>query len=426
MRVYKNATFTISSTTKDIAKIVVTAIINNTIGANGFVADGYAAATDKSTGTWTGNSKSITLTASGGQVRLTKVDVYFADASDTRTATEITFADGYATKILKDSPFDVLLPTATVTAGGTAVAGATVTWESSDENIVAIAGNKLNAKEQGKVTITATYAGNTTYKSSTKSYELKSYKGYFTLAEMVGDVTNGNSKWTTGELVVYLMADEDGGNITPREELVTYANGKYTYITNGTQNMLLYGSGLDLAQGDKIKPAELNVATGTVKAIYGTLKIFNGLPELEVEEADVTKTSTGNSVTPTTITIAQLANNINNYVKIENAEYVSADGKTLTFKVGDESFTVYNQWGIDITSLAVGSKYTLTGMGAVYKKNDTTTYQLYPIDFTLATAIDGITTIDDADAPVYNLQGQRVGAEYRGVVIKNGKKLIQK
>ena len=190
--------------------------------------------------------------------------------------------------------------------------------------------------------------------------------------------------------------------------------------------MLLYGSGLDLAQGDKIKPAELNVATGTVKAIYGTLKIFNGLPELEVEEADVTKTSTGNSVTPTTITIAQLANNINNYVKIENAEYVSADGKTLTFKVGDESFTVYNQWGIDITSLAVGSKYTLTGMGAVYKKNDTTTYQLYPIDFTLATAIDGITTIDDADAPVYNLQGQRVGAEYRGVVIKNGKKLIQK
>ena len=86
LRVYKNATFTISSTTKDIAKIVVTAIINNTIGANGFVADGYAAATDKSTGTWTGNSK--------------KVDVYFADASDTRTATEITFADGYATKIL--------------------------------------------------------------------------------------------------------------------------------------------------------------------------------------------------------------------------------------------------------------------------------------------------------------------------------------
>lgn len=32
----------------------------------------------------------------------------------------------------------------------------------------------------------------------------------------------------------------------------------------------------------------------------------------------------------------------------------------------------------------------------------------------------------DADAPAYNLAGQRVGKNYRGVVVKNGKKLIQK
>ena len=29
-----------------------------------------------------------------------------------------------------------------------------------------------------------------------------------------------------------------------------------------------------------------------------------------------------------------------------------------------------------------------------------------------------------ADAPMYNLQGQRVGSGYKGVVIKNGKKMI--
>jgi len=43
--------------------------------------------------------------------------------------------------------------------------------------------------------------------------------------------------------------------------------------------------------------------------------------------------------------------------------------------------------------------------------------------------VDGISTIKaetTTDAPVYNLQGQRVDASYRGVVIKNGKKAIQK
>ncbi len=41
-----------------------------------------------------------------------------------------------------------------------------------------------------------------------------------------------------------------------------------------------------------------------------------------------------------------------------------------------------------------------------------------------ATAVDNITvTTDDPAAPVYNLNGQRVGAGYKGIVIKNGKKV---
>lgn len=32
----------------------------------------------------------------------------------------------------------------------------------------------------------------------------------------------------------------------------------------------------------------------------------------------------------------------------------------------------------------------------------------------------------DTDAPVYNLTGQRVDSSYKGVVIKNGKKILQK
>lgn len=41
--------------------------------------------------------------------------------------------------------------------------------------------------------------------------------------------------------------------------------------------------------------------------------------------------------------------------------------------------------------------------------------------------INGITTDDTTlKAPAYNLAGQKVGKEYKGVVIKAGKKFIQK
>lgn len=41
-----------------------------------------------------------------------------------------------------------------------------------------------------------------------------------------------------------------------------------------------------------------------------------------------------------------------------------------------------------------------------------------------ATAVDNITvTTADPAAPAYNLNGQRVGAGYKGIVIKNGKKV---
>jgi hypothetical protein len=49
------------------------------------------------------------------------------------------------------------------------------------------------------------------------------------------------------------------------------------------------------------------------------------------------------------------------------------------------------------------------------------------VTFTKSTAINGIVT-DDADdnAPIYNLAGQKVDKNYKGVVIKNGKKVYQK
>ena len=43
-----------------------------------------------------------------------------------------------------------------------------------------------------------------------------------------------------------------------------------------------------------------------------------------------------------------------------------------------------------------------------------------------ATAIKSVKKADKADGATYNLAGQKVNASYKGVVIKNGKKFIQK
>ena len=53
--------------------------------------------------------------------------------------------------------------------------------------------------------------------------------------------------------------------------------------------------------------------------------------------------------------------------------------------------------------------------------------ELAPTVTPVTSNINGI-TIDDADAnaPVYNLAGQKVSTSYKGVVIKAGKKFVQK
>lgn len=53
--------------------------------------------------------------------------------------------------------------------------------------------------------------------------------------------------------------------------------------------------------------------------------------------------------------------------------------------------------------------------------------ELAPTVAPVATGINHISTaVDSADAPVYNLSGQRVGKNAKGVLIKNGKKYVVK
>lgn len=377
-----------------------------------------------------------TGSATNGQVRVTKITVTYSGSSDTRQATTIELGGGYMTKFTYGPDGDgVNLPTATVKAGETEVTGATVTWAvekaSGSESLVpTISGNKINIPNHsyGKLNVTASYAGDaTTYQPSTKSYTIDVYKGRMNIAEILEDFENkGEEDWSAGIPTSLWMVELYGGDMMfVSNPTVTYVNGSYTYIKDDyNNNLLLFGSGLGFQKGDVITSDQ---GGGEYVPIYGDLKTYNGLLELAVTQNNFQVYSSGATVTPETITPMFLSTSMNAYLKIEDAVYKSADGRNLTFTADETDFIVRQNWtNVAIDGLEVGATYTLEGMGAVYN----TTPQLYLISFEKtadATAIKNIDTdAANANAPIYNLAGQQVTNSYKGVVIQNGKKRLNK
>lgn len=438
-RVYKDGgSLTFSAGSNHVKKVAFT-------GANldRLSADGYAAATDKKSGEWTGDEASVTLTATATATIYTIVVTYGASTDD-RTATTIEFSGDYPTKFTcgKDGT-SAALPTATVKAGDATVSGAAITWSiekgsnwNTEVAVPTVSDNQITSiatsEAYGELVVKASFAGDATYKASSKSYKFMVYKGYMTIEEMVYDAGSGNAKWTAGVPVSFFNVDDvSGGTPVARQPiLVTYVNGSYTYVNDGDSDFLLYGSSLGLKKGDKISG---DLGNGQYGAIYGTLKCYNGLIELVTTKSEIEfkVVSSDNTVEAKTITVDKLADYMNAYVKIENAEYVSASNKNLTFKVGDADLSVYNQWNVKIdgdTGLVAGEKYTLEGMGSIYVKNDATTYQLYLIGFEKTADEAGVNAIkaEMEQGKVYNLQGQRVLNAQKGLYIVGGKKVVLK
>lgn len=114
-------------------------------------------------------------------------------------------------------------------------------------------------------------------------------------------------------------------------------------------------------------------------------------------------------------------------------ELASADAVTTSLKAANEAVT------------ADGTQYVLAkgeeGLGWYEVENGsqipagkgylvvsaTNAKGFYPVLDKTVTAINKVQNAEDnTNAPIFNLAGQRVGKSYKGVVIKNGKKLIQK
>lgn len=389
----------------------------------------------------------VGMVAHNGAIYIDKITVVWEeDGGETKIATSIDFTGDYVTRFTPGKDGDETnLPQAVIHAGDTEEYVGEAKWSlkmgnnwvmGEEEPSIGDGKVYIPNHSSGDLTLTASYAGDDMHEASSKSYTLKVYKGFMSIQSILEDFPEvggdtwmeKEAEWNKGYQSSYWQVDMPAGSEPKsKEALVTYANGAYTYIKDDYGTLLLYGNGLGFKTGDIIS-GDLGNDQG-FGGIYGTLKAYNGLLEMAVNKEDVEFVikSSDNEVLPKTITLQNLnQTNMNEFVKIENAEFVEANNKNLTFKVGDETIAVYNQWSVDVADLKAGTKYDLEGMGSVYWRNETLTNQLYLINFEKVeeTSIKNV-NVNGNDNTVYNLSGQPVTRTYRGIVIQNARKVLR-
>lgn len=228
----------------------------------------------------------------------------------------------------------------------------------------------------------------------------------------------------TAENIAAFKALKNGTTATltlnDAQVLYTWTTNKgntQTYVRDASGAIMFYNTGLQLAQNQ--------IVNGKVSL---KLSIYNDLPEAvkadDTNAASLTLTQ-GTEAEAKIINVADVANYVSDLVVLENVQVVASEDTAKYYAVsGTDSLQIYNGFHLDgytIGTTAEGETTSVKGIISQYK----TTYEIYPIE-QVVTGIDSLKANKSVNAPTYNLAGQRVDASYKGVVIKGGKKYLQK
>ncbi len=198
--------------------------------------------------------------------------------------------------------------------------------------------------------------------------------------------------------------------------LVTGTAGTSTYVTDGTDGMLLFGTASPYKAGDKI--------SGTISANLVSFKNLTELKDLDL--TGVTVTSEGNEVTPVAATINELVDNQKKYenvlVTLSEMTFVSdaLDNKNIDLTDGEESITLRDNFNVLTDFIFDTTKqYNVTAIATIYNES----IQLYALS---ADDIQMITNLVDPETAwaadtVAVMPGQEeyeyaLGTNYEGTI----------
>lgn len=197
---------------------------------------------------------------------------------------------------------------------------------------------------------------------------------------------------------------------------VVYVNGNSAYVRDGAKAIYFYNTGLSLPLNAEV--------SGTVNV---DLEIYKGLHEVTANSKtnadNLTITESSDEAAPVEATFDKLVakDYTNDLIIIKDQSVIEDDGKWY-IQSGETKIQLYKKGASYTDYVSETKKFDITAIATVYNSNA----QLTPISFSETTGISALTIDTDVNAPMYNLKGERVDANYRGVVIQNGAKRIQK
>lgn len=273
---------------------------------------------------------------------------------------------------------------------------------------------------------TVTFESNTASKGRFLLDDVKVYKGKLPKQE----VTYTDVPSVKDLLTNYTAATKNLNLKLTNAKVVyvnTYGTTTNTYVREGESAIELRTLGFDMPVNSTI--------TGTVKV---NLAVSYGVPYLEANDAttddDLNIQESTEAAQPVKATVADIVANkyINDLVTVSgklSIEKTTSGTSTRTnyyINDGDAKVQLYDKFQVsDLATLTDGETYTVEGIfGQIYNNVPEI---LMTKKVAETTGISNITTdAADVNAPVYNLAGQKVSKAYKGVVIKAGKKFVQK
>ena len=229
------------------------------------------------------------------------------------------------------------------------------------------------------------------------------------------------------------------------KNIINTSFGNFDLVEDGVS---LYIYGLLDFEGNKKNFESLGIKEGAVITITGKYAEWNDMPEI-IDAQIIKIISSGDDPTkPEEVTIAKAleiadaladgATTDKQYIlegTITNLENISLDYGNATFTIADSGNEIYvyrckdidNEKFTDENKIKVGDAVRLQGKLKKYVKDESVLLEVvncYLLDIN-GTGIDTIAA-DAENAAIYNVAGQKVSANYKGIVIKNNKKFLMK
>lgn len=267
-RVYKGKTLTVASKVGNITKVVFTCTASGTTkyGPGCFEDPTPGSYTyEGTTGTWTGDAASFTLTAKSNQVRATKIEVTVGGSGTGETVAAPTISG--------ETPFK---ESTTVTISGPENSTIFYTTDGQDPDDRATQYTAPFTLDATTTVKAIAYVGGKQSSVATKEFVKATPAKVYTVAEALQLVNGGNIPTDTVEVKGIVSTYKSSQN----SKLDTYGNLTF-YISDDGQaaSQLEAYACYDL---NKAKFTSLDqLALGDTVTIRGILKDFNGQPELD-------------------------------------------------------------------------------------------------------------------------------------------------